>query len=234
MASVEPTVVDFQNIRVYRQKLNDDLVYDNIKARNLTLVKKHANDKELQRVLVDLNLSLEALVEECCKNDILNRVLSGRISKKASRQGNNDEETQINVCNTISSKFGVNIENLSAVAYRPTKSGTIVSRSEMTKQNIGMDDCLKSFDARITGAVNGWVFAKVVYGNGGHQDNVFHEAEALCSWVEQYKNDNGELYIVLIDTDLRTKFDKIKQKYAHIKNILIANHVECQKYFANL
>ena len=222
-------VVDFQNIRVVRQRMNDDLVFDSIATNNIKELKKHSNEKEMNRVLNDLNMTVEDLVQECINNNTLNRVLSGRISKKASRQGNNDEEMQMKVCNITSSKYGIEIENLSATAYRPTKCGQIMSKSEMKSNNVAMDDCLKSFDGKMSGAMNGWIFAKVVYGNGGHQDNVFHEAEALCSWVEKYKAEHDEIYVILIDTDLATKFERIKQKYAHIKNIWVVNHVDFQK-----
>jgi len=40
---------------------------------------------------------------------------------------------------------------------------------------------LKSFDAKISGIINGWIFAKITYTNGGHQDNVFVRSSSICS-----------------------------------------------------
>ena len=74
--------------------------------------------------------------------------------------------------------------------------------------------------------------AKVCYGSGGHQDNVFEEMYNYCEWVDKYYNDtnNEELFVCLIDTDLTRQFDELKNKYSHIKNLLIVNHVDFQHY----
>lgn len=64
-----------------------------------------------------------------------------------------------------------------------------------------MQNCLKSFDVKINGKIAGWVFAKIVIGNGGHQDNVFEET---CNF-----GDKNDIYIVLIDTNLKIKFESI-------------------------
>ena len=86
---------------------------------------------------------------------------------------------------------------------------------------------MKSFDARISGKVNGWVFAKVAYGNGGHQDNVFIEAHEFGEWAQKYGKEN-EIYVLLIDTDLITQFKELKEKFNQ-SNIWICNHFEFQK-----
>ena len=43
------------------------------------------------------------------------------------------------------------------------------------------------------------MFAKVAYGKGGHQDNVFAEAHEFGEWVEKHGSPD-QLYIMLIDT----------------------------------
>ena len=91
---------------------------------------------------------------------------------------------------------------------------------------------MKSFDGRIRGKVEGWVFAKVVFGTGGHQDNVFEEADTLCEWVNTFGNIN-HIYVALIDTDLHVKFIVLKEKYQNVSNLIIANHVEFQEYIQN-
>jgi len=83
-------------------------------------------------------------------------------------------------------------------------------------------------DAKISGKINGWIFAKVCMGSGGHQDNVFHEAVQYCDWAKEYGNDD-EIYVALIDTDLDW-FATIKDTYKKHKNILIVNHVEFQEW----
>jgi hypothetical protein len=92
-----------------------------------------------------------------------------------------------------------------------------------------MDCCLKSFDAKITGKINGFISAKVVYGSGGHQDNAFEEMDTLSHWWTRYKSDSVDFLIILIGTDLTTKFAILK-KYDDTKNVKIFDHVEFQRY----
>ena len=225
---IQPTVINFSNIREERQKINNNIVYDLIKNKNLNELKKNCNTKELNRILLDYTISLEYLIEECNKNDLLAKMTSGRISKLASRQGSSDETVQIQTCHNTSTKFSIMINQLPNDALRPCKDGTIVSK-EQFKLISDKNSCLKSFDAEITGQIKGYVFAKVVYGNGGHQDNVFEEAYTFADWVSNFGKPDL-LYVLLIDTDLTSKFEQIKIKAVEQKNLLVVNHVEFQQY----
>jgi len=226
-----PIHIDFSNIREERQKFNNNEIYDIIKSKDINKLKNKCNIKELQRVLSDLEVSEQILIDECCKSDILAKMTAGRISKLASRQGSNDEAIQIQTCNKISSKVSINIIQLPNDALRPCKDGTIITK-EQFKLIADKNSCLKSFDAEITGILQGYVFAKVVYGNGGHQDNVFEEAYTFADWVCNF-GDPELLYVLLIDTDLTTKFELLKNKASEQKNLLVANHVEFQQYIIN-
>jgi len=228
-----PVRLDCKNIRSERQRINDESVFQAIKNSQKSEVLSKINGLELNRVLHSTGLSIDALIEACSKNDIMNRILSGRISKNASRQGAKDETTQIQVCSVVAAPFGIQIENISPIAFRPKKTGEIVSADTMKSANISKDECLKSFDGRISGKLSGWIFAKVVFGAGGHQDNVFEEADCLCHWVSQYHSENPDLFVLLIDTDLYDKFETLQKKYAHIPNILITNHYDFQNYLIN-
>lgn len=223
-----PIQIDFSNIREERQKFNNTIIYDIIKSKDITKLKKECNIKELQRVLADLEISEETLIDECNKSDILAKMTAGRISKLASRQGSNDEAIQIQTCHKISSKVSINITQLPNDALRPCKDGTIITK-EQFKLIPDKNSCLKSFDAEITGILQGYIFAKVVYGNGGHQDNVFEEAYTFADWVSNF-GDPELLYVLLIDTDLTTKFEQLKIKATEQKNLLVVNHVEFQQY----
>ena len=216
--------------REKRQQQNDALLFDAIKKLDKMTVLQHCNNNELERVLSSTSLSMETLMEQCAQNDVMNILLSGRISKKASRQGTKDEEEQLQICNIHSQKYGIQLQKLNTTDFRPKKTGEILSKTEMKKRGVQKDDCLKSFDARITGKMDAWVFAKVVFGTGGHQDNVFEEADQLCKWVETYHPNEDTKYIFLIDTDLQDKWDVLKTKYQEIKNIMITNHHIFQKY----
>jgi len=220
---ISPIIIDFSNVRQERQRINNLLAIDSIIKNNLT---KNINIKEYNRILTELEITQDALLNKCNNDNLFLILLANKIAINASRQGVKDEELQINTCNITSSKFNIIIEKLSVSEFRPTKSGEIVSNIRMNNKN----DCLKSFDAKISGIITGWVFAKVVFGNGGHQDNVFEEAYTYCEWIIKYGNKN-ELFIVLIDTNLNAKFEELKQKYINISNIIIGNHIAIQQYF---
>lgn len=221
-----PIELDCSNLRSERQKINNLATLNALIVGNHELLKKNSNEKEIERVLIELDTTIDTIYDKCKTDIIFAKILAGRIAKLASRQGTKDEELQLNTCNLTTSKFGITIENLSSTAYRPTKCGKIVNKEECKKYE--KNDCLKSFDGKIDGRVKGWIFAKVVFGNGGHQDNVFEEAHTFCEWVCKFGN-NTELYVVLIDTDLMSQFEELKKKY-HKDNLLVVNHIDFQQY----
>ena len=139
-----------------------------------------------------------------------------------------DESYILDVCNKTANTLGIQITNLSTTASIPTKCGKILNGPEYKTRGMKKNDCLKSFDARITGRINGWIFAKITVSSGGHQDNVFEEAHIMGEWFVKYGHPD-ELYVLLIDTNLASQFSTIKTKY-HGKNILVVNHVEFQQY----
>ena len=71
------------------------------------------------------------MLEECRQKELLNKILSGRISKNSSRQGTKDENLQLFTCNILSNKLGIKIENLSVNEYRPDCQGNIVYNSKI-------------------------------------------------------------------------------------------------------
>jgi hypothetical protein len=230
MNLIKPIEIDIYNIRNERQKINNEKAMERIKERNLN---KDINNEEYKRILLELakfDKSEKDLLDECNDNIILLVLLAGRISINASRQGTKDELLQIDTCNITCSKFGITMDKLSVNSYRPTKNGLILNNNDIKKNKITLNDCLKSFDAKLNGKINGWVFAKIVIGNGGHQDNVFEEAYILCEWVIKYSIIT-DVYIILIDTDLITKFNDLKKKFTNIENLIIGNHIEIQQYF---
>jgi len=83
--------INFKDIRTNRQKFNNDMIYKFIKENKIDELIKLTNKNELDRVLEETQLNLNELVSLCKNNDIMNKILSGRISKKSSRQGNIDE-----------------------------------------------------------------------------------------------------------------------------------------------
>ena len=229
MPPIKPIEIDIISIRTNRQNENNLLAYNSIIKKDLT---NNINKEEYKRVLQELdriNIKEAELLEECINNIITATLLSSRISINASRQGSKDEQLQLDICKTTFSKCGIFLNNLSSTSFRPTKNGEIVDNSELKKGRIKKEDCLKSFDANFSGKINGWVFAKIVIGCGGHQDNVFEEAYTFCDWVSKYGN-GTDTYIVLLDTNLTEKYNDLIKKYVKHTNLLIGNHIKVQQY----
>lgn len=225
-----PIRVDFANIRLQRQSVNNANVHQSILSNDQTAFYRHVNQRELERTLSEMAVEFGDFWNKCVADDMFARLASGRLAKCSSRQGSFDEVEQLNTCNATSSKCGVIIENLSATALRPTKQGDIITDKEMKRDKISKTMCLKSFDGRISGKCSGFVSAKVAFGSGGHQDNVFEEMDVMGDWWCKFRATSPEIIVLLIDTNLAAKFATLKKKYEHQSNILIMDHVEFQQF----
>lgn len=167
-----------------RQRENDEkvkrLLSSNLKIQDL---KKSGliNSLELDRYLQ--NYSIENLDE----NGI--GALAMLISVKSSRQGSKDEFVIIN---------GINDSLVNWSLKKP-------------KPEVRLDGVDKSVDAVLKdsyGNTIAYVFCKVVYGSGGHQDNVKNETlQFLKSPID--KNDHI-LRVCLIDGDIKWKNQTMK------------------------
>lgn len=229
-----PIKIDFKNIRIVRQHNNNKAVFNSIKTNDTKSFYKNININEFERTLSYLEITPEEFLKKCHDDDLFCKLSAMNISKNASRQGSKDETEQLRLCNSTSEKCGVFITNLTATEMRPTKHGQIVSKNEMKIKAIKKDCCLKSFDGKIWGKLNGLITAKVAYGSGGHQDNVFEEMDTISEWWKTYKYNTPEMLVVLIDTDLTDKFTRIKEKYNDILNIMVCNHIELQQYIIDV
>ena len=67
---MEVQKVDCKNIRVIRQKENNDIMLRLLQSGDITLVKHLCNIKELSRLLEDLDINEEQLLQKC-SNDLL-------------------------------------------------------------------------------------------------------------------------------------------------------------------
>lgn len=228
--NTKPIKVNFKDIRSVRQDNNNKVVYYSIRKQDMKTFNDNINNKELKRTLHDLNFTLLELVNKCIEDKYFCIVISRLISKNASRQSSKDEIEQLRICNIIAQQYGITITNLTNTEIRPTKDGIIISNQEMKDLNIQKDCCLKSFDGIMTGKIIGYIVAKIAYGSGGHQDNVFEEIDTISKWWETFKFDSEEILIVLIDTDLIKKNTRLKEKYYNVKNVMVFNHVEFQQY----
>jgi hypothetical protein len=197
---------------------------------------KLCNKKALDRVLnfnseqTGNNFTLEDFLKKCRDDNIYLYSVVQYISINSARQGSKDETTLLNACNNITSKYGVIIEQLPNDSIRAHKySKKLITKKEYNKGegDYKKNDCLKSFDAKISGKKDGYIFAKVVLGSGGHQDNVFEEAHNFGDWAQQY-GEKEKLYIILIDTDQEKQFNELKTKFEDKPNVHVVNHIELQ------
>lgn len=231
---MKPIRIPTSNLREHRQLKNDETISKCIRDKNYNGIenKKNCNINQLYKLLKRLGLTLEELVNKCIIDELFLKSVVMNISILSSRQGKLDETYVIEIIN--STKIGINIkENGNYTAIK--KKGIIVKTKDAKK--ISEFDRLKSFDGAIFNEKNeiiGYLFAKITYGEGGHQDNVFKEADELCEWVRNFYSDN-KLYIfcIMIDTDLSVKLNKLKDKFKKISNTFIGNHVEFQEFFIN-
>lgn len=226
--------LNFKDIRASRQNNNNKLVYDSLRDGGMKYLMTIINTKELERTLQDLELTIDQFVEKCRGDHYFCKLTARHISKCSSRQGSKDETEQLITCDLTTKHYGVRVINLSVNSIRPTKDGKIYTGAEVKNLNIAKDCCLKSFDAVIEGRISGYISAKVAFGNGGHQDNVFEEMDVIAEWWKKYKAESSEFLVLLIDTDLTEKFNRVKEKYSDVKNILVCDHYDFQNYVINL
>ena len=230
--------IDFKKEREDRRDGNKKRVKESLINGNLKTLHENTNPKaykEFIQILESHKISENKFIELCKEFPWLADISTcNTISINASRQGSKDEAKQIEACKMTAKEYGIDIINLSNKALRATKDGDIITEDERKEKNIKKHECLKSFDAEIKGKINGYIAAKVVYGSGGHQDNVFEEMDTLAEWWKNYKYEKKEILVILIDTDLTIKFKELKEKYKDVENIMVLDHIEFQKMIAYL
>lgn len=228
-----PTHLNFKQLRKQRQEDNDKAVFKAICNDDKEALHRSVNQEALTRLLEDLNMTEDELLNywrEDREPGGRAYLASRNLSKNASRQGVKDEADQIQVCANIGKELGILISNLSPSAQRMSKEGKILTSKDMKEKNIKKDQCHKSFDGNIEGRLKGKIAAKVVYNNGGHQDNVFHEMDDLANSWKNYRKEPEDKLVILIDTDLQEQFERLREKYADVENVMVFNHVSLQQY----
>ena len=75
--------VDCKNLRVIRQKENNDIMLRLLQSGDIKLVTHLCNTKELSHLLEDLNIDERRLVNKCNDDLLFAKVISRQISKMA-------------------------------------------------------------------------------------------------------------------------------------------------------
>lgn len=216
--------VDVMNLRTERQRLNNQLVFNLLKNKTSRKdFEKSINVKALDRILVEENMTYDQLLDQCT-NDFITRSVSRTISINASRQGKVDEKLIIDGVNSVVVNYGVRVKGCDVNSIRFCNDGRVLDGKSFKKENLDKNrDGMKSIDAIIDGKLQGYVFAKVVIGDGGHQDNVSIESLKFIEWVNNF-GQSDKLYVVLVDGE-----DISKLKNMEKDNLWIVNHIEFQK-----
>jgi hypothetical protein len=221
---------DLSKIRTTRQfKTNRNLAETIAHSEHITDhdLRKLINFKSLDRLAELLETDRNSIYEKCKADYEYALTVAHGTAILASRQGSKDESYVLDEINRVSSGYGIYVQSLNNQDLRPTKDGRLLNKEEFKKSGLDKLECLKSLDGAINGEVEGYVFAKICFGEGGHQDNVFHEAAHFADWAHQYGED-GKVYVILIDTDLIDKFNRLKSNYDS-NTVWVVDHVEFQK-----
>lgn len=221
--------VNVSNLRSERQKYNDQLVCNLLTNKSKRSdIEKNINGKALDRILSEENMTYDQLLEQCASSFVA-RAISRTISINASRQGKIDEKLIIDGVGSVLVNYGINIKGCDVNGIRFCNDGRVLDGKSFKKENLDKDvHSMKSIDATIEGKVSGYIFAKVVIGEGGHQDNVLIEAIKFIDWVNKYGN-TEKLYVVLVDGEDLSKIKNLEKE-----NIWIVNHIEFQKRLIEL
>ena len=221
---------DLSNIRTTRQFKTNTLLADAIAHSSEITdkdLKQLINFKSLDRLAELLDNDREYIYEKCKSDYEYALTVAHGTAILASRQGSKDESFVLDEINRVSRGYGIYVQSLNNQDLRPTKDGRLLNKAEFKESGLDKLECLKSIDGVINGNVEGYIFAKICFGEGGHQDNVFHEAAHFADWAHQY-GEEGKVYVILVDTDLTDKFDRLKSSYDS-DTVWVVDHVEFQQ-----
>ena len=223
-------IADLSHIRSERQLKNNERIAE-ILTHSETFteadLKPFLNFKSVDRLSSLLKMSRESIYERCREDYEFALTFAHGCSIASSRQGSKDEVFVLGEINEFTKKLGIFVKTLNNRDLRPTKDGRLLSKEEFKDSGVSKLDCLKSLDGEISGKVQGYIFAKLVFGGGGHQDNVFHEAVQFAEWARKF-GVKDKKYVILIDTDQVRSYNQIKTQYDS-DNVWIVNHVEFQQ-----
>lgn len=190
-------------------------------------LKKLMNFKSFDRLCDLMNCSRQDAYRKCQEDYDFALSVAHGCSIRSSRQGSKDELFILSGLDKELRKYGVSIKSLGVDEVRPTRDGKLLTKEDFKASGRTKLDCLKSLDGKVEGAVNGWIFAKVVLGSGGHQDSVFHEASQFGDWAQKYGK-AGQKNIILIDTDREKSYNTLKSKFDS-DSIWVVDHLEFQR-----
>ena len=218
-------IIDINNLRKKHQNQSEAVIRSLLLKPGLRLeeLKPYINNSTLNQVLKGVsselgsNFCFEDLCNKCLSDPIFRVSISKNIVILPSRQGITDELHILNEINSFTCKVGVfvNKPKPRVLVYRNTIGP---KRNEKSK--------FRSLDGVVTGKLSGYLFCKVILGQGPTQSNSWNEAELLLQWAIKNKYKNNLIF--LIDTDMFSKFEEFKLAAEGFSNLLVFNHIEFQ------
>lgn len=206
---------------------NYNLVEEALRESNMSVAKKRGNPNRLKVILTYLGISENDLLNKCKDKDF-RKLVAIIMSILSTRQGGALEREILEGINNYTKTLGVYVESLSNDALRPMISGGIITNAEVERKHIDKKkETLKSIDGLISGKIDGYIFAKVMTGEGGGtQDNVVIESHNFINWAEKEPKD--KIYVVLIDGDYLHKALPGLLKRDNM-NIWVCDHIKFQE-----
>lgn len=233
-----------RNIRDLRNKENQEIAERFLMGEDCGKT-INVNKKALKRVLKDYHErgyinepNVKSLRESHKGNKLAIAGLAKSIAIQASRQGSKDETLILTGIQKEfeKEKYNEKVKFIPLPVHGPGALRPIKKDGSLKEDDGKKEGCLKTLDARFSivkedgTLVVGYVNAKIVIGEGGHQDNVSVEEETYIEWakarIDSEKEPNA-VYVVLRDeVDTKKNYLTTSTEYP---NIWICNHVELQE-----
>lgn len=212
----------FKERRNDRQQKNNNNAYNELKMNPTSPSPKHTNICALNRLFEytkysDMN---ELLKDKDNYEETIIKLASLYVAKNSSRQGTEDEMTQLDNINKLQ-EYNIIIEKDGK--SKPVRTGGVrYGGKKCTDELKTIDFVVKQNTMTV-----GFIMAKVLVGSGGHQDNVMNEIIQFCDWANiELNNGSEKAYIVLFDcTEECRIFKDIKEKYNSCN--LIMTNTDC-------
>lgn len=222
-------IANLSEIRSNRQNttclnLAEQLSYGELDSR---ILKKLINFKSFDRLCDLMGCSRQDIYKKCQEDYSFSLAVAHGCCIRSSRQGSKDELFILKGLDNELKKYGVSVRSLGVDEVRPTRDGKLLSKEDFKASGLTKMECLKSLDGKVEGTLNGWIFAKVVLGSGGHQDSVFHEASEFGKWSQKF-GASDQKHIILIDTDRQKSYNDLKSKFDS-DDIWVVDHLEFQQ-----
>jgi hypothetical protein len=217
--------IDVHDVKEVRKIENYDKALDALYKRTPLVpeykIKKLLNVEAVYRLLEKQNITYDELLDSLKEGDPYTTVVGLYTSIQASRQGKVTESFMLkNIAKSVK-EYGITITNDSNIRF--IKDGRVLDKKQFKKSGLDRNlDSHKLVDGLISGKITGYIMAKVVDGNGGHQDNVLHELVGYIEWINKYA-EKGKLYVLLVDGKEYPELDVFKKD-----NLWIVDHYEFQ------